>query len=275
MNCCYVIPYVEATDGLKASISQILAVEGNSVVAVKDTARGAEPDAEAGQLKHAVSGNLHLLSDGVAKGYTRSVNLGARWAVKHCAPEMLCLLNDDVVFAGGDIPRPLRVPADAGLVGIISNRAGYQSLQYGFDENGDFVYPDQDMEGAVRFHREMLERVGARYLHVPLIHGFGFYIRPNVLEALGWLDEQRFPLGYGSDFDLSLRAQDAGHRNYVWTGDFVWHVGASTAGAEQRHIRAVTADFALKLRHGELYTNAKFKTRVRMNKHTGNFLELA
>jgi GT2 family glycosyltransferase len=275
MNCCYVIPYVEATDALKTTISQILAVDGNSVVAVKDTPRGAEPEPEAGQLKHAVTGNLHLLSDGVAKGYTRSVNLGARWAVKHCAPDMLCLLNDDVIFAGGRIPELSRTPADAGLVGVISNRAGYQSLQYGFDENGDFVYPDHDIDGAAEFHRNLVDRVGARFLHVPLVHGFGFYIRPYVLETLGWLDEQRFPLGYGSDFDLSLRAQDAGYRNYVWTGDFVWHIGARTAGAEQRHIRAVTADFALKLRHGEQYTNAKFKTRVRMNNHTGNFLELA
>lgn len=275
MNCCYVIPYVDASESLKTTISQILAVEGNSVVAIRDTPRGAPAEPDAGQLKHAVNGGLHLLSDGLTKGYTRAVNMGARWAIKHCAPELLCLLNDDVIFPDGVIPRPHRLPTDAALIGPISNRAGYQSLQYGFDENGDFVYPDHDIEAATAAHRDLVARVGKRYLHVPLVHGFGFYVLPYVLESLGWLDEQRFPLGYGSDFDLSLRAEEAGYRNYVWTGDFVWHIGSRTAGAEQRHIRAVTADFALKLRHGEQYTNAKFKTRVRMNNHTSNFLELA
>lgn len=277
MRCCYVIPYLEVSESLKATIGQILCVEGSSVVAVKDTPRHQPPadDEVPGQLKHAVSGNLHLLSDGVAKGYTRAVNIGATWAVKHCAPDLLCIINDDVLMVGGRIPRLGRMPEDAALVGVISNRAGYQSLQYAFDENGDFLYPELEIKEAATEHSRLVERIGARYLHVPLVHGFGFYIRPRVLESLGWLDESGFPLGYGSDFDLSMRAEAAGYRNYVWTGDFVWHIGSATAGRDQRHIRAVTADFTLKQRHGQAYAEAKFKTRVRMHKHTGNYLELA
>lgn len=277
MRCCYVIPYVDVSDSLTTTIGHILSVEGTSVVAVKDRARGTDPvkGETPGQLKHAVSGGLHLLADGVAKGYTRSVNLGAAWAVKHCQPELLCIINDDVLMIGGKIPNLRKFPADAALVGVISNRAGYQSLRYGFDDTGDFLYPEIDLAGAAASHAELVGRVGAKYIHVPLVHGFGFYIRPQVLGALDWLDDSRFPLGYGSDFDLSMRAEAAGYRNYVWTGDFVWHIGSASAGREQRHIRALTADFALKHKHGNAYADAKFKTRVRMNKHTGNYLELA
>lgn len=276
MKCCYVIPYVDISESLKATIGDILAVPGNSIVAVKDTPRRRQSgSADAAQLKHAVSGNLHLLSDGLAKGYTRAVNLGARWAISHCQPELLCLLNDDVLMIDGRAPCPKKLPDDAGLVGVLSNRAGYQSLQYGFDETGDFLYPDFDLGRASAGHRDLVSRIGAKYLHVPLVHGFGFYIRPAVFERLSGLDERSFPMGYGSDFDLSLRAESAGYRNYVWTGDLVWHQGSATAGREQRHVRAAAADFALKQKHGKTYNEAKFKTRVRMNKHTGNFLELA
>ncbi len=277
MKCCYVIPYLEVSESLKSTIGHILAVEGTTVVAVKDVARGTDPadDDDPGQLKHAISGGLHLLSDGLAKGYTRSVNLGATWAVRHCDPELLCIINDDVLMVGGKIPNLRKMPADAALVGVLSNRAGYQSLQYAFDETGDFVYPERDLASAASEHEALLGRVGAKYVHVPLVHGFGFYIRPQVLESLGWLDQRHFPLGYGSDFDLSIRAEAAGYRNYVWTGDFVWHIGSASAGRDQRHIRAITADFALKQIHGNAYAEAKFKTRVRMNRHTGNYLELA
>jgi GT2 family glycosyltransferase len=276
MKCCFVIPYVNISESLKATIADILENDDNTVVAVRDTPRPeAGTDAAAAQLKHAAAGNLHLISDGLAKGYTRAINMGVEWAISHCTPELLCLLNDDVLMIDGRVPVPRKIPADAGLVGLVSNRAGYQSLRYGFDENGDFLYPEVDIAQANGTYGDLVERVGRRFLHVPLVHGFGFYIRPETFRALGGLDETGFPLGYGSDFDLSLRAEAAGLRNYVWTGGFVWHIGASTAGREQRHVRSVAADFVLKNKYGETYKAAKFKTRVRMNNHTGNFLEFA
>lgn len=277
MRCCYVIPYLEASESLKATISTLLRSDDNIVVvAVHDMPkRPKNPLRPTGERNRALSDRLHVLHDGLHKGYTRSINVGAKLAIERFAPDLLCLLNDDVLLPNNKIPALGRLPDDAGLVGIVSNRAGYQSLQYCFDGAGDFLYPEYGLEAAIEKHRHLVERIGAKYLPVPLVHGFGFYVRSGVFVELGLLDEECFPTGYGSDFDLSLRAEAAGHRNYVWTGDFVWHIGSATSGREQRRIKAIGADFMLKRKHGSTYVDAQFKTRMRMDRHTRNYLELA
>lgn len=277
MRCCYVIPYLEASESLKATIATLLRSDDDIVVvAVHDTPkrRNSAPH-PAGERNRALSDRLHVLHDGLHKGYTRSINAGAKLAIERFAPDLLCLLNDDVLLHNNKIPALGPLPNDAGLIGIVSNRAGYQSLQYCFDGAGDFLYPDHGFEVAIEQHRHLVERIGAKYLPVPLVHGFGFYIRSEVFLELGLLDEESFPTGYGSDFDLSLRAEAAKYRNYVWTGDFVWHIGSLSTGREQRRIKAIGADFILKRKHGSAYVDAQFKTRVRMNRHTHNYLELA
>jgi O-antigen biosynthesis protein len=110
---------------------------------------------------------------------------------------------------------------------------------------------------------------------VPLVHGFCFFVRPKVLDQIGEIDAGAFPSGYGSDFDLSLRAEAAGYQNYVWSGTYVWHQGSRSAGRDQRRIRSIGADFVLKKRYGAAYADARFRTRNRMRIHLGNLVDFS
>jgi GT2 family glycosyltransferase len=272
VKCTYIIPYLAASDSLKAAIAHVLKDPEAQVVAVKDErADAAKSEADKGQV--AQQGRLHLIADGLHKGYSRAVNLGIAHARATGAPQVLCIVNDDVGFAGEAPPQLGGLPDNAGLIGVLSNRAGYQSLMYSFDETGDFLYPDlpaADLE--IRFEGA-LKRLGPRYMPVPLVHGFCFFVRPEVLDRIGDIDEGAFPNGYGSDFDLSMRAGAASYQNYVWSGACVWHQGARSAGRDQRRIRSIGADFVLKKRYGAAYADARFKTRNRMRIHLGNLVD--
>lgn len=272
MNCTYIIPYLTASDSLKAVIAHVLKDPDAQVVAVKDE-RANAPREEAGSEKVARQGRLHLIADGLHKGYSRAVNLGVEQARAMGMPELLCIVNDDVGFAGETPPELGQLPDDAGLVGVLSNRAGYQSLMYSFDETGDFLYPDLPAADLETRFRGTLERLGPRYMPVPLVHGFCFFVKPEVLERIGGIDEAAFPSGYGSDFDLSMRATAAGYQNYVWSGAYVWHQGSRSAGREQRRIRSIGADFVLRKRYGAAYADARFKTRNRMRIHLANLVD--
>lgn len=274
MNCTYIIPYLMASDSLKAVIAHVLKDPAARVVAVKDE-RADVAVGEPGPQKVARQGRLELLADGLHKGYSRAVNLGIAHARATAEPHLLCIVNDDVGFAGDTPPELGPLPEDAGLVGVLSNRAGYQSLMYSFDETGDFLYPDLPAADLETRFRGALERLGPRYMPVPLVHGFCFFIRPAVLDRIGGIDEAAFPSGYGSDFDLSLRAEAAGYRNLVWSGTYVWHQGSRSAGRDQRRIRNIGADFVLKKRYGAAYADARFRTRNRLRIHLGNLVDFS
>ena len=49
-----------------------------------------------------------------------------------------------------------------------------------------------------------------RYPAVPLLNGFCTLIRRAVFERAGLYDEDAFPIGYGEETDLCLRAAKAG-----------------------------------------------------------------
>lgn len=274
MNCTYVVPYLVASDSLKAVIAHVLKAPDTQVIAVKDERAGTAP-AEPAAEKVARQGRLHLLADGQHKGYTRAVNAGLAHARSLGRPEFFCILNDDVAFAGALPPELTDLPEDAGLVGVLSNRAGYQSLLYTFDEAGDFMYPDLSVEDLAARYGAAREKLGERYMPVPLVHGFCFFVRSALLEKIGDLDAEAFPTGYGSDFDLSLRAEAAGFRNLVWSGAYVWHEGSRSAGRDLRRIKAIGANFILTQRHGAAYADARFRTRNRMRIHLGNLMDFS
>src|SRR3546814_16309874 len=60
--------------------------------------------------------------------------------------------------------------------------------------------------------------VGAPAFEVPTGNGFCMYIRRAMLEDVGLFDEQAFPVGYGEENDLCMRAIDAGWHHLVDQG---------------------------------------------------------
>jgi GT2 family glycosyltransferase len=272
----YIIPFVRRTLTLAGARTHLRAAENAHVVLMHDppTAAGT-PKAPAHDIvvtnkdKH-----VTLLTNSVSSGYVRSVNRAARWVLENIDCGFVWVVNDDVAFVRG-VPRATDLPDNAGLMGVLSNRAGYQSISYSFDDIGDYLYPKRDVHAEAGQYDTLLARTGRRLIPVPLVHGFCFGIGRKCLETIGLLDELAFGHGYGSDYDLSLRATNAGFTNFVHAGAFVWHAGATTAGRVKRRVQSIRADVELRRIYGEDYKRAKFVTRERLNRHLNNFVALA
>src|SRR3546814_11743520 len=75
--------------------------------------------------------------------------------------------------------------------------------------------------------------VGAPAFEVPTGNGFCMYIRRAMLEDVGLFDEQAFPVGYGEENDLCMRAIDAGWHHLVDPGVFVQHARSASFGSRR------------------------------------------
>jgi GT2 family glycosyltransferase len=276
----FIIPFVNQTLSLLAAVAQLRCAPNTRVVLVQDHAgdgsRGQQDlDDDEVLTPRRANDPVTLLRNSEHLGYVGSVNRAARWILETNAEcDFVWVVNDDVAFVRG-LPESGDVPRDAGLIGVLSNRAGYQSIAYSLDESGDYLYPNRDVGTLVAQYDALLARAGPRLMPVPLVHGFCFGIGRACLEQTGLLDDEHFDLGYGSDYDLSLRATRAGFVNFVHAGAFVWHIGAASAGRVKRRVLATRADYELCRRYGDDYKRAKFVTRERLNRHMANFTHLS
>src|SRR3546814_8543711 len=80
------------------------------------------------------------------------------------------------------------------------------------------------------------------------IYGFCMYIRRAMLEDVGLFDERAFPVGYGEENDLCMRAIDAGWHHLVDPGVFVQHARSASFGSRREELAKVGAQ-QLEYRH--------------------------
>jgi len=75
---------------------------------------------------------------------------------------------------------------------------------------------------------------GLAYPELPTGNGFCMYLRRDVLDAVGVLDEAAFPQGYGEENDWSQRAAQRGLRHVIAGNVFVRHARSASFGDERR-----------------------------------------
>lgn len=188
-----------------------------------------------------------------ALGYTRSANIG----LKNSKARLVILLNSDTI-----------VPADwslkmadavfsnptTGIVGPISNAAGYQSIpQIKSTATQTAVNPlppgltVEEVDSCC----EKWSRYGL-YPSVPLVHGFCIGIRREVIDRIGYFDEESFPKGYSEENDYCLKAADAGFDLVIATNTFVFHSKSKSYKDDDVRIELMKAGrAALTRKHGD------------------------
>lgn len=159
-----------------------------------------------------------------ALGYTRAASAG----MKASSAELVILLNSDTIVTDGwaeKMADALAQTPSAGIVGPLSNAASVQSIP-DFRSSSDQTaindlpkgYSIDDMNDFCEEHSpaNILPRV-------PLVHGFCFGIKREVIEKIGVFDEKKFPDGYGEENDYCFRAANAGFGLVVATHTYVFH----------------------------------------------------
>lgn len=190
----------------------------------------------AGQVEEIVAGDprFTLLPHEANRGYTKAINA----AVMATGADWVVILNSDTLVPRGWLARLLDAAASrdaVGMVGPLSNAASWQSIPAA--KEADLTW---SRNSAIR--PEHLERVQAildaeserAYPEVPLLNGFCTLISRAVFETCGLFDEDAFPIGYGEETDLNIRAGKAGFKLVIADDLFVFHHKSVSFGTEGR-----------------------------------------
>lgn len=192
------------------------------------------------------------------QGYTRAINTGLRASVG----EFVVTLNSDTIVTHGWIHgmvRCMRSSSEIGIVGPLSNAATWQNVPELYGEDGQFAInalpeglsPDE-------MARVVLHASARSYPRAAFINGFCMMIRRQVLDRVGFMDEEAFPVGYGEENDLCMRAADAGFTLAIADDSYVFHAKSKSFGHERRKELSRQGTATLERKHGR----ERFRARV-------------
>jgi GT2 family glycosyltransferase len=169
-----------------------------------------------------------LLETGQNLGFTGGNNVGISYALRASADYLLLLNNDTVVDPAflGHLVAAAEARPD---VGILNPKIYY------FDRPEMLWYAG----GELSLYRGVSKHYGFREIdrgqydearEVNFITGCAFFIKREVIEKIGLLDEYFFC--YSEDADWSIRAQKAGYKGLYVPSARIWHkVGAATTSS--------------------------------------------
>jgi GT2 family glycosyltransferase len=96
----------------------------------------------------------------------------------------------------------------------------------------------------------ILNRVSERaYPTLPVLNGFATLINRRVFEVVGLFDEEAFPIGYGEETDMCLRAGRAGFKLLVADDCFVYHQKSVSFGSATRSKLSRAGSLELRNKH--------------------------
>ena len=155
-----------------------------------------------------------VITPGENLGWAGGSDLGFRIAFSEGFSHTMTL-NNDTRISKGFVAALLdsRLPADAGIVGPM------------FDHGFPSAEADQKPAAANYIPRPL-------YRAVPLVEGTALMLSSECWKAIGGMDLRTFGrYGWGVDFDLALRARNAGYRLYTTEMAYINHFGRKTANA--------------------------------------------
>jgi glycosyltransferase involved in cell wall biosynthesis len=138
-----------------------------------------------------------------------------------------------------------------GMVGPLSNTASWQSVPEIFDAEGDWA--DNPLpKGMTPAAMSMLvaQHSASLYPHIPFLNGFCLMIKRELIQQIGYLDEDTFGSGYGEENDYCLRALQAGWQAAVDDDAYVYHAQSRSYSHQRRLELVQRADKALATKYG-------------------------
>jgi GT2 family glycosyltransferase/glycosyltransferase involved in cell wall biosynthesis len=222
-----VVPVHDAAEDTKRCIASVLAhAPADAGVVIVDDA---SDDAGLRRWLDALPGRdarVRLLRNAANLGYVGSANRGLR----ELPGRDIVLLNSDTVVPAGFAERladAARHTPSTGIVSPFTNNGTIFGLPVFMRDNPLPEGLDSDAFDALVAGISLRRRP-----QVVTAHGFCVYLRAEVLDRVGLLDEERFGRGYGEENDLCERATKAGFEVRLCDDLFVYHRGGSSFGAE-------------------------------------------
>lgn len=200
--------------------------------------------------------SFNLIENKNNLGYTATVNRGLR----KTSADYVVTLNSDTIVTEGWLTcliRCMQSDPQIGIAGPLSNAASWQTVPFLYNRGG-FAVNDLPENFTPNTMAQVVRMASLRmYPRVPFVNGFCFTIDRRVLDAVGVLDEETFPTGYGEENDYCLRAAEAGFTLAIADDAYVFHAKSKSFGHDTRKILAKRGGSALKAKHGVDVVNEK------------------
>ena len=191
-----------------------------------------------------------LLRSEQPTGYTFAANRGLQASI---APFVI-LLNSDTIVTPQWVVRLvacMKHQQRVGIVGPLSNTASWQSVPR-IEDNGDWANNQLPSHISVDKMGEIIAENSARmYPYMPLLNGFCLLINRDVIQEIGYFDEENFGPGYGEEDDFVLRARKANWKTFLADDVYVYHTQSRSYSNERRKALSERAGKVLRNLHGE------------------------
>jgi GT2 family glycosyltransferase len=187
-------------------------------------------------------GRAQLLENERNLGYTRSANRGMAAGTAG----FRILLNSDTIVSANWALKLLDAANSSekiGIVGPLSNAAGAQSIPSIKDTSKNTAINELPQGLSPSDIDLACERWSLADLlpRAPLVHGFCFGVKKEVIDAIGLFDEENFKLFYGEENDYCFRAVAAGFELAIATNTFVFHRKSRSIDEEKRLVHMAEA----------------------------------
>lgn len=233
-----VVPVYDAPDDVARCLASVLRhTTGRARLIVIDDA---SPDPRIAPLLDRYVGlpGVEVLRNPVNRGFTTTANRG----IEAAGTADVVLLNADTEVG----PHWL-----TGLRRVVASRPDIASATAVSDNAGAFSVPELESENALpaawtfdETARALWQHAGLAYPMLPTGNGFCLYMRRAALDAVGMLDAEAFPQGYGEENDWCQRAAAAGWRHAIAGPVLVRHARSRSFG-HARRIALGTAGMAV------------------------------
>lgn len=184
------------------------------------------------------------------RGYTVAVNTGLRAS----RADYVVTLNSDTMVTSNwldGMVHCLESAPEIGIVGPLSNAATWQNVPALYDPAGGHAINTLPA-GMTPEHMARIVRDASRqsYPRTTFVNGFCFLISRATIDAVGYMDEEAFPSGYGEENDFCIRAMDAGFALAYVDDVYVFHAKSKSFGSARRLALSKAGGEALRRKHG-------------------------
>ena len=247
-----IIPVYNALQDVKRCLNSVVRETDGFTVHVYLVNDGSDPETSLWLETFAESQSelVTLMVNETNIGYTKSINRGLR----ESRGMFIVTLNSDTIVTRGwihGLVRSLMTVPKAGIAGPLSNAASWQSVPKVKTEDGAFAINEVPLGQTPEFVSRLVQSHSERkYPRVPFVNGFCFMMKKDVLKNVGYLDEERFPLGYGEENDYCIRAAKAGFELLICDDVYVYHAKSKSFGHETRERLSSAGGKALREKHG-------------------------
>ncbi len=223
-----IVPVYNASAAVRRCLDSVLAqTTGRARLIVIDDA-STDPAIAPLLARYAGLRGVELLANAGNLGFTATVNRGIALA----GDADVVLLNADTVVGPNwltGLRRAAHARDDIATATAVSDNAGAFSVPELEREN-----PPPPAWSLEQVARGFWQHAGQTYPMLPTGNGFCMYVRRRTIDAIGVLDAEAFPQGYGEENDFCQRASANGLRHAIAGNVFVHHERSRSFGVARR-----------------------------------------